>query len=182
LKKIPKLPGPKFVFAHISSPHPPFVFDSNGNAVKYGDCNGLDGNLFNGSKAEYLSGYPQQMAYISQMTQEVIDTILEDSVNPPIIIVQGDHGSGLYLDWNSSKNSCLRERTSILNAYYIPMAMSQELYETITPVNTFRVVFNEAFGLRLPLLEDKNYYSPWDKPYQVEDITDDIEASCTAGK
>jgi hypothetical protein len=182
LKKVPKLSGPKFVFAHISSPHPPFVFDSNGNAVKYGDCNGLDGNLFNGSKAEYLSGYPQQMAYISQMTQEVIDTILENSVNPPIIIIQGDHGSGLYLDWNSPENSCLRERTSILNAYYIPMAMSQELYETITPVNTFRVVFNEAFGLRLPLLEDKNYYSPWDKPYQVEDITDDIEASCTAGK
>ena len=176
LKRVPELPGPKFVFAHILSPHPPFVFDKNGKDTKHGHCNGLDGSLFKGTFEDYHKGYPQQMAYISRKIQEVVDEILAGSNTPPIIIIQSDHGSGLLLDWSSSKNSCLRERTSILNAYYIPQ--SNVLYESITPVNSFRVVLNEVFDLRLPLLEDRSYYSLWETPYQFEDITQKIEAKC----
>lgn len=176
LKKVPELPGPKFVFAHISSPHPPFVFDENGGAAKLGSCNGLDGSLFKGTFEDYHKGYPQQMAYISKKVQEAVDEILAKSKPPPVIIIQGDHGSGMLLDWELSKNSCLRERTSILNAYYIPK--TNDLYESITPVNSFRVVLNEVFDLQLPLLEDRSYYSPWDKPYQLENIAQKVETRC----
>ncbi len=171
LKQVPQLPGPKFVFVHISSPHPPFVFGANGEAVRYGDCNGLDGASFQGSLEDYLRGYPQQMAYISRLTEEVVENILENSVTPPVIIIQGDHGSGMLLNWDSVESSCLLERTSILNAYYLPSHRKTQLYETITPVNSFRVVLNDLFNLDLALLEDKSYFSSWDKPYQVEDIT-----------
>ncbi len=182
LQKTPELPSPKFVFVHISSPHPPFVFGADGEAVKHGDCNGLDGSFFQGSRADYLSGYPQQMAYISQLTEEVVENILENSAIPPVIVIQGDHGSGMLLNWDSAENSCLLERTSILNAYYIPSDEETQLYETITPVNSFRVVLNEIFDFDLPLLDDKSYFSSWDKPYQVEEITNRIEESCDLEK
>jgi hypothetical protein len=53
---------------------------------------------------------------------------------------------------------------------------------TITPVNSFRVVLNEVFDLHLPLLEDRIYYSPWSAPYQLEDITQQIETKCETPK
>ena len=182
LKKIPALPGPKFVFVHLVSPHPPFVFDAEGNAVSYGGCNGLDGTDFMGSRADYKIGYPQQMAYISTLLETTIDNILEHSETPPVIVIQGDHGSGMFLDFDSLENTCLRERTSILNAYYLPTGISDAFYETITPVNSFRVILNEIFDLELPLLEDKIYFSSWEKLYQVEEITDKIEESCESKK
>ncbi len=178
LQKIPMLPGPKFVFVHLVSPHPPFVFDSEGNAVSYGGCNGLDGTEFMGSRADYETGYPHQMAYINSLLEATIDNILENSAPPPVIVIQGDHGSGMLLDFASLEDTCLRERTSILNAYYLPTGISDAFYETITPVNSFRVVLNEIFDLELPLLEDKIYFSSWEKLYQVEEITDKIEESC----
>jgi hypothetical protein len=122
------------------------------------------------------------MAYISQLTEEVVENILENSAIPPVIVIQGDHGSGMLLNWDSAENSCLLERTSILNAYYIPSDEETQLYETITPVNSFRVVLNEIFDFDLPLLDDKSYFSSWDKPYQVEEITNRIEESCDLEK
>ncbi|MBT3188773.1 MAG: hypothetical protein HN736_01885 [Anaerolineae bacterium] len=178
LEKVPALPGPKFVFVHIMAPHPPFVFDAEGNTVKYGDCNGLDGTEFAGSREEYKTGYPQQMAYTSTLLEKTIENILENSATPPVIIIQGDHGSGMFLDFESLENTCLRERTSILNAYYLPTVEDDIFYETITPVNSFRIVLNEIFDLDLELLEDKIYFSPWEKLYQAEEVTDKIESSC----
>ena len=112
LKKIPKIPGPKFNFAHIVAPHPPFVFNKSGtedNVV----CSLKDGSYFAGGQSEYKRGYPLQMEYIDTLTVAVVDTILEKSATPPVIIIQGDHGSGMLLDCDSSENACLRERFSI---------------------------------------------------------------------
>ncbi len=181
LKKIPELPGPKFIFAHVLSPHPPFIFDADGNPVEYGGCRVNDGDYFIGTHEDYLAGYPRQLAYTDKMIQETIDIILEKSANPPVIIIQGDHGSGMYLRWDSVRKTCMRERGSILNAYYIPDQKYDQLYETITPINSFRVVLNEVFKLDLPLLEDKTYYSGWYTPYQLIDVTDKFEDSCKVG-
>ena len=42
----------------------------------------------------------------------------------------------------------------ILNAYYLPADGEQLLYESISPVNTFRFVFNQYFDAGFPLLDD----------------------------
>lgn len=178
LAQVPALEGPNFVFAHIMSPHPPFVFGPNGEAVKYGECNGLDGSSFEGNSEEYASGYRSQVAHIGHLLAETIDQILADSESPPIIIIQGDHGPGMFLDWDSAENSCLRERISILNAYYLPDGDKGQLYDSITPVNSFRVVLNSTFGMELPLLADAYYFSTWQHPYRFADIGDQIEESC----
>lgn len=178
LELVPELDGPQFVFAHIMSPHPPFVFGPNGEPVQHGDCNGLDRDGFQGSFDDYRMGYPQQTSYISARIEETIDQILIKSTNPPIIIIQADHGAGLLLSMNSMNETCLRERTSILNAFYLPENGDLNLYETITPVNSFRIILNHYFGVELPLLEDNIYYSTWDQLYQFEDVTNKLEEKC----
>jgi hypothetical protein len=50
-------------------------------------------------------------------------------------------------------------RMSILNAYYVNEETKKDLYETITPVNSFRIIFNHYFGTNYPLLEDLSYHA-----------------------
>jgi len=38
------------------------------------------------------------------------------------------------------------------------------MYNNISPVNTFRVIFNHYFGTNLPLLKDKSYVPDYHLP------------------
>jgi hypothetical protein len=75
----------------------------------------------------------------------------------------------------SIENTYLKERFSILNAFYLPGNQTYKPYRDITPVNTFRLILNNYFNQQLPIIEDKNYYSTWENPFQFVDITEDIE-------
>jgi hypothetical protein len=177
LPEIAKIPEPTFTFAHIVCPHPPFVFGEHGEDVSpYGKMYRLtDGDQFRefyGDRNEYIDGYRKQAAFITGQVERMIDRLLAESPEPPIIILQSDHGSGLGLDTSSVDRSDLQERMSILNAYYLPDGGEAAIYETITPVNSFRIVLNKYFGAHLALLEDKSFYSTWAEPLKFVDVTE----------
>ena len=172
LGELPRLPGPKFIFAHIVSPHPPFVFDQSGQPVEPQWSYYLgDGDDFQGSLADYLAGYRAQIAFVNQEVQQTVDLILENSSSPPVIILQGDHGPGSRLVWDASQQTCLWERTPILNAYYLPEEGKRLLYPSISPVNTFRLVLNTNFSAHLPYLPDISYFTTYEYDQQAIDIT-----------
>jgi len=50
-----------------------------------------------------------------------------------------------------------------------------EFYETMTPVNIFRTVFNRYFNTTYERLEDRTYYSDYARPYRFTDITDALK-------
>jgi hypothetical protein len=77
----------------------------------------------------------------------------------------------LYLDRDSASHTDHTERMTILNAYYFPDSRYDDLYQRISPVNSFRVVLNTFFGASLELLPDKSYFSTWPKPYNFVDVT-----------
>ena len=93
------MPGPKLVFAHIVSPHPPFVFDENGQALEPSSPYSMnDGDDYKGTLEEYRAGYPGQVRFVNRQLQQVVDALLAQSEAPPLIIIQGDHGPGMSLD------------------------------------------------------------------------------------
>jgi hypothetical protein len=173
LGQLPKSPGPKFVFAHIISPHPPFVFDAQGHSVQP-DRNYTvwDGDDYAGTWEEYRAGYAAQVQYVNQLLEQTVTEIISRSPAPPVIIIQADHGPGGHLVWKSPDRTCLWERTSILNAYYLPNGGSQSLYPAITPVNSFRVVLNAYFGLNLEFLPDETYFTSHLTGSTFTDVTD----------
>jgi hypothetical protein len=174
------LPSPKFVFAHVIAPHPPFVFDADGNPVQPNRDFGIhDGVVFGTTRAEYIAGYRDQLTYLNTRVLAAVDAILAGSTTTPIIIIQGDHGPGAFLDWESVENTCLRERHGILNAYLVPEEVRTELYDSITPVNSFRILFDTLFDGRFGTLPDKSYFSAWKRPYDLIEVTNRIEASCS---
>lgn len=182
LTQIPRISGPKFVFAHIISPHPPFVFDATGGAIQSSWSYSVgDGDDFPGTWADYRAGYTGQVQFVNHMLEKTIDAILSQSSTPPIIILQGDHGPGGFLNWSSPDQSCLWERTSILNAYYLPGGAERYLYPSISPVNSFRVILNAYFGTGLELLPDKTYFTSHRLPRQIIDITDERQSRQNCG-
>jgi hypothetical protein len=171
---------PKFVFAHVLSPHPPFVFGPQGEKVQPMDRYAIWDASHLLQRADwtmehYIQGYTDQATYLNTLVLAAVDHILESSPTPPIIVIQADHGPGSHLDWNSLENTYLPERMSILNAYYFPDGDYSRLYPEITPVNSFRVVLSQFFGQDYPLVEDRSYFSLWDTPYQFIDVTDQVK-------
>lgn len=169
--------GPKFVFAHIIAPHPPFIFDHNGpiNPDQYYIL--MDGNKFNIPTQEYFHGYTQQISFINSLIIEAIENLLKNAENRPIIIIQADHGPGAYLNFDDESRTCHRERFSILNAYFLPDS-NIIIPQDITPVNSFRIIFNNYFDQNLPILDNKSFYSSWSNPYQFTEVTDKLISTC----
>jgi len=169
--------SPVFVFAHILGPHPPFVFGPNGEPIDPDRRYWIgDGTAFfnkGGTMEEYLKNYAGEVEYLNKRLQHTIEQILKNSTDPPIIILQSDHGSRLELDWLDENNTNFQEAFSILSAFYLPDTAAQ-VPQGISPVNTFRFILNTYFGTNHELLEDRSFYSRWDQPYNFKDVTDEI--------
>ncbi len=176
LPRLSEIESPKFVFAHIVSPHPPFVFDAEGREIKpEGRWSIRDGSHFVKDSTDlekYIEGYRGQITFITARLENTIREILQAAGDePPIIVVQSDHGPGSGLSWGSWKKTNHRERLSIFNAYYLPGLDRDPIYDEITPVNTFRVIFNEYFGANLRLLPDRHFYATWARPFAYIPVT-----------
>lgn len=172
LRRLPQMAGPKFVFAHLLIPHPPFVFTAEGEPVEPGYSYALgDGDDYPGSRQEYREGYAAQVQVANRLILETIDAIQADNERPAVILLQGDHGPGGLLDWDAPEESCLWERTGIFNAYYLPGKADAGLYSQISPVNSFRVVLNAYFDAGLGLLPDRSYFTSHRLDRTVIDIT-----------
>lgn len=166
LTQLPKaVPGPKFVYAHLIIPHPPYIFGPNGEYV--GNDERLNGgpNHAPVDVSAYHLGYTNQVRYIDSLMPDILEQLISQSESPPIIIVQGDHGF-----WGGPER-----RLPILNAYYLPgKDASQLLYPEITPVNSFRVILNTYFDGQFELLPDVKYMTLNDEAfYEVEQLDED---------
>ena len=184
IKKVPSsIPGPKIVYNHILVPHPPFVFDRNGNIIPQNEPYKMwDDSETAGGEEDYQKGYREQIIFANQEILEDIDAILAKSKTPPIILLMGDHGPASMFHFDIDQPGCVWERTSNLYALLLPGHQNDgTLYSTISPVNTFRVIFNTYFGTKLPLLEDRTYLAASQYRNKIKDVTDlrDSRQSCT---
>jgi hypothetical protein len=152
------LPGPKFVFMHIISPHEPFVFGPTGQPI--------DPLPFMNSQQlytedEYIQGYREQVPFVNMELEKFLSTLIAKSTRPVVIILQTDTAPLFTTGPDMFK---------ILNAYYMPGHTAQ-LYAGISPVNTFRVVLNAYLGTNLPLLQDISYSSPIPQIYAFAEVS-----------
>jgi hypothetical protein len=175
LPDVAKDPRPTFTLAHVLCPHPPMIFGPDGEDVgKANEESLVYAHEANGRLSypdRFRRAYRDQATYVTKRIQQTIDRILAESPEPPIIIVQSDHGSELYHDQRSAENTDHHERMSIFNAYYFPGARYEGLNDSISPVNSFRVVFNTFFGASLPSLPERSYYSSGLNPYRFINVT-----------
>ncbi len=174
---IPKIEGPKFVFIHLMAPHEPFVVDH--------DCKPISEEQ--ARKKSLKDNSIEQIQCVNTKLIELVDAIIAKSNKAPVIILQTDEGGfpiNAPLDdnisWGTASDNSLNEKFPILNAIYFPDTKNDNrydnLYQSISPVNTYRVVLNKYFGTNYPLLPDKNYiFQDVKNYYKFTDVTERIK-------
>ena len=175
IRRASRLDGPTFTFAHLLIPHQPFVFDRNGDYV----------SLERDGERGHDRGYVEQLEWTNQQIVALVEDLLDvPDDRKPIIIVQADEGPHPLrflaqqetFDWHRASDDELREKLAILSAYFLPDVDGVEepqLYDSISPVNTWRMVFNGYFGADLPLVEDRSYvFGDESRVYDFEDVTE----------
>jgi hypothetical protein len=136
---------PRFVYAHLMLPHEPYYLDASGNPVS-------DTAVYlNAIKPE--KGYFEQLIYCNKILRELISLAVMETGRERVIIIEGDHGIRFHHAGTSKEMEF-----DNLNAYYFSDKDYQMLYDTISPVNTFRVILNKYFCGNLPLLKDSSFY------------------------
>ncbi len=167
LVKVPDNPAPTFTFAHILAPHNPFVFGPDGEYIRRNTPFTLNNDPDAKSGFAYITGYTDQVTYLNKRFLEIISEILQKSDVPPVIILQGDHGPSKWV-------TSVTGRSYILNMYYFPGA-EDLIYPSISPVNSFRLVFNSLFDANLPLIADQTFFTTHSTIEQLLPVTGEEE-------
>ena len=146
----PDQPGPRFVYTHLLLPHPPFIFDENGN-------------LLPPQAADDWHYYLGQYKYATKLAEQLIQQLLAsaDPDNPPIIILQSDEGAR-NLQRRSADNVIMngyledypgKYNQYILNALYLPGFDVSQLKQDMPPVQTFQLIFSHYLNINLPITD-----------------------------
>ncbi len=169
-----RLKHPVFVFCHVLSPHPPFVFGAQGERTEpqsyFTMTEGGDFQTVDRAKVrrEYVEKYRAQLQFINAKAKTAIERILAASPQPPVIILQADHGPGSVLNWDDPEPDELAERFAILNAYHIPGSANSSV-DSLSPVSSFRLLFDRLFETDHGRLPDKSWFSTIAKPWRFYD-------------
>lgn len=174
IKAIGERDRPVYVFAHFLLPHGPFNFAADGRCLSQQES----------AKRGEDQGYVDQIAYANRIMKEIVATLQSPDRTPPIIIIQADEGPFPKRDysvpWQDAPAEELRIKTGILNAFYFPNGDYSALRQDLTPINSYRAVFNTYFGTDFPFLPDRILAFPNDATlYEFNDVTEKVRGPAT---
>jgi hypothetical protein len=155
---------PRFVFAHVLKPHEPFVFNRR--------CDILPRQR----EDDYQGLYLEQLQCVNRLLLATVRRILAESTVPPIILLQGDHGTKDlhaigYKTPEEIPPPAARERLGAFGAYYLPDGGDEAFGDTVTVVNVLGNVLRRYFAADLPRQGDEQYISPAMRPYDFRKVS-----------
>jgi len=164
VSRLPSIRQPVFAFAHVMSPHSPFAFDRK--------CR-LPPRYAPGR--ERTESYLGQLQCLNGMVLATVTRLLRDSDVPPIILLQGDHGSAITGFKRAHRVEDLtpgaaRERLGAFGAYYLPAGGAAAFGDTVTVVNVLGHVLRRYFGAQLPREPDEQYLSIESQPLRFRRV------------
>ena len=168
LNQMPTSRQPTFVFAHILAPHVPYIEDAECNPLPRGT------KLQWGPSPAGRADFCAELTCLNRQIVRMARAVIARSKTPPIIILQGDHGSqalGIFTSTIALPSvEQARERFSPFGAYYLPDGGAAALPDSISIVNVLRYVFNYYFSTDLRPLPNTMYYSHWLYPYRLTEV------------
>jgi hypothetical protein len=161
LEQVPNRAEPTFAFAHIIAPHWPYVLEA--------DCQPITGKRVVGSSNKDRL-YIEQLQCLNRMLLGFATTLLKRSSIPPIILLQGDHGTN-SLRYSKAKTAKAVspaqawERFGAFGAYYVPQGGDRWFGDTVTIVNVLQKVLAHYFNADIRPAPDQLYMSLERTPY-----------------
>ena len=169
--------GEQLLFSHIFLPHFPFLYGPDGEELQYHQ--NLNLYWYEVEPENYIEYYNYQIDYLNQAVLDAVDEILGASEGPVVIVLQSDHGDRKFIDFDEPTSAGVNARSAILNAIYYSDGNYESLYQSVTPVNTFRLIFNHWFGTEYPLLPDRIFFHDSSVSTPFNEVPEFVDA-CTA--
>ena len=177
LPRVSDLDRPVYVLAHVMCPHPPFMFLPDGTPTQpnrpFNEADGSHFRKIGGTRDEYRAGYRGQLQFLNRSVLGMLDRLQRRMTRPTVIMLHGDHGPGMGLDWDNLPASDIRERLGILAAVCLPDGDYTGLTDTTSPVNLYRLVFSRYFGADLPQLPNRTFVTDWQHLYTHTEVDQD---------
>ncbi|MDE2856635.1 MAG: hypothetical protein OXN94_02175 [Chloroflexota bacterium] len=163
VKSIASMPEATFAIVHLLKPHGPVVFNEKGEI--------RDSTPFPNHE-EYFS----EFSFTNRKFLEMIDSILESSKHPPVIIFQADHGSTYGETWKPERRLTHFDTYA---AYYLPDPYSVSVPESYTLINTFPLILNEVIGTDYGMKENRLFELQvgYRKPFEQQDVSEEFAHS-----
>lgn len=166
--------APKFAFTHVGSPHNPVIFNRDGGpAPQYAYLDPLE--IFPSERPRVDEAYLDQQVYVHQEALRVVDAILANAKEPPVIILMSDHGSWFRIGTDYDETSDLRERFSTLFAASTPGR--QHLFpDSVSIGQILPILFNAYLGTEIEVPESRYFFSRTADIFELTEIPDPFEA------
>lgn len=136
---------PFFLYLHLKMPHFPYFFDSTGKEMP-------DDSVFTEPIIRNTPKFKGYIHYTNQYLEKIVNAINKKSNGKDIIIIQSDHGTDDFGEFK--KSDAFRN----FSAFYFPGKDYRSLNDSMSNVNTFRVILNKYFSQKLEMLPTKTYY------------------------
>ena len=144
---------PKFVLAHVMSPHPPLAFGPNGEAINGWPCFPADCDIWHtglGQGDQVVSRITGQIRHINSMVVDATQEILANSRRPPVIILFSDHGL---------RHDPLDEEEMLRSLFLSLTPGHQDLFpDDVTPINVVPRLLNAYVGAAIPLAPEDSFW------------------------
>jgi hypothetical protein len=157
--RLPADRAPVFAFAHVLSPHWPYVFDRN--------CRRPPADL---GIRDRRAAYVGQLECLNGIVLATVTRLIRDSDVPPVILLQGDHGSPIEYAKAATTLANVTpraawERFGAFGAYYLPGEGAAAMGDTVTVVNVLGDVLRGYFEADLPPEPDERFLSVEKAPF-----------------
>jgi hypothetical protein len=151
---------PQFSFAHILAPHPPYVFDQNGNPPPYD-------NESNDNDVDEKVKYTNELTYINKRIKDLVSAITAQSPDA-VIVIQADEGpypkqfrgpmsENHYYDPINLPEKEMKQKFGVMASYRLPGLSADDIGQANSSVNVFRVILDKYLGYGLPTLPDCHF-------------------------
>lgn len=165
-----KSESPILVVAHSYPPHAPFVYRADCSIVDpviHDYASMRDHRTDTVARERYRRSYAESTECVSR---QMVAFAREIAARDPgaIVIIQSDHGTDMTVDWSGRtpldawSYNAVEERFGIVNAIRAPEACRQWLYDSMSPVNTFRFVRGCLQGTAPEYLPDRMFAASYE--------------------
>jgi hypothetical protein len=141
---------PRFVFAHLMVPHPPYVFDRDGFAPAVPECTATRCAILEAplDRELHRSRYIDQLSYTNELVTRTVDAIIGAEPGA-VIVLMSDHGSGI--DFPDAAEATRNFMAIRADRVQVP--------ETMTPIGLFPLLLNAYLGTAFESPEARSFAS-----------------------
>lgn len=149
---------PRFVFAHIISPHAPPVLGHDGVQPDGWPC-------FPATCSFWVTGEPsghdaevtmmrEEVGAVDALTLETVRSIIANNARPAVVVVMSDHGG----------RNDITDRNEMLRSFFIAHTPDHPglLPNDMTPVNLLPRLLNAYVGANLPMAPEDSHWADLD--------------------